>query len=147
METNHDHTDQQPLLDAYTKSTINATAKIAGVSAILSLAGTLVSAAAYFIRPETATTVKEGFGSNSNVMQPTALSVIFALLLNGLLFYQLYRFSRVSRSALQNDQPLLLDSGLLNLAAYFRICAILLIISIGSMLLIAFTMAGGAALR
>ncbi len=145
-----EHHSTPQVLDAYTKSSIAGAARVAGIAAVLSIAGTIISAIAVFIKPQAATVAKEGFESNP-MLAPTAgasvFSVIFSLLINGVLFFYLYRFSKTSRQALISDQSNLLASGLASLASYFRICAIIIVISMFFIFIAGLAVGMGAGLQ
>ena len=136
-------------LDEYTKSSIAGAAKAAGIAAILSIVGTIFGAIAFFVTPKPETKTKEGFGSGAQFMADgsSILTIIVSLLINGILFYHLYRFSTVSKTAISNEHGFLLGSGLNSLASYFRIFALLFIISMGFMLMGAFALALGGAMK
>ncbi len=150
MEFQQENIQPQFMLDAYTKSSIAATAKIAGIAAVLSIAGTLIGAVALLIKPSASVAAAEGFGNGQLAgasLVSSIITIIFSLIINGVLFYHLYRFSKVAKTALQNDQYIVLESGLQSLASYFRIFAILLIVSLGFMLMAGLAVGMGAALK
>ena len=123
------------MLGHHTKTSIASTAKIAGISAVLSLAGAIVSAIVVFFQSGAAVSASERFGNKQdlNFAGSSLLTVFISLLINGLLFYHLFRFSRASRTALKHGHNILLESSLFNLASYFKICALLLILSVSLM--------------
>ena len=131
-------------LDPYLKNSILGTAKLAGITAILSIAGTIVAAITSLSKPKS-TAAKEGFGDSAifNFEGSSIFSVMISLIINGLLFYYLFRFLKMSRRAVQNDHNHLLASGFYSLAAYFRIVSILLILSSVLIALAALGMAAG----
>lgn len=145
-----EHHSTPQVLDAYTKSSIAGAAKVAGIAAILSIAGTIISAIAVFITPEAAPVAKEGF-ENNPMLTPAAgtsvFSVIFSLLINGVLFFYLYRFSKTIRRALKSNQSNLLELGLTSLASYFRICAIIIVISMVFIFIAGLAVGMGAGLQ
>lgn len=118
-------------LDPYLKNSISGAAKVAGISAVLSIAGAVVAAIASFSNPAKTTASKEGFSNNIpfNFEGTSLISIIISLLLNGILFYHLFRFSKIAGRAAEHGQSNILASGVNNLAAYFKIFAILFILS------------------
>ena len=149
MELQQENTQTRFTLDPYTKSSIAATAKIAGVAAVLSITGTVIGAVGLFIKPANIAAA-EGFGNNNMAevaMGSSIFTVLFSLLINGILFFYLYRFSKLAKTALKNDQFLTLESGLQSLGSYFRIVAVLLIVSLGFMVLAGLAVGMGAALK
>lgn len=138
------HNDTPPqTLDVYTKSNIYATAKIAGIAALISIAGAVIGAIANFVNPKTTPgALKEGFENGGTTNFGTSVfTVLFSLVINGILFYYLYRFSKISKAALENNQNIILETGLFSLATYFRVCAILMIVSAG-FIIVAFLAVG-----
>lgn len=119
---------KQTITDPYLRNSILGAARFAGIAAVLSIAGTVVAAVTSFSKPKQ-TVAKEGFGEGASFSfdGSSVVSIIISLAINGLLFYHLFRFSKVAGSSIQNEQGFLLTSGLTSLASYFRILSILLI--------------------
>jgi len=148
IQQEHDKNQQGIPLDVYTKSKIFSTAKVAGVAALLSISGTIVSLIAYIIKPSPvkAGLAKEGFDDTTVQMAAggSALFVAFSVVVSAVLFYMLYNFSRFTRKGLEADDCGVLNKGLFNLAAYFRIIGIILLCSLAFMFLSSLMMGLGA---
>lgn len=126
------------VFDPNLKDKIYQTAKIAGISAILSLANILLSILSYFIFPtETKIVAKEGFSSENLELaeKGSTFSMIISVLISFVFFYYLYRFARLSKAAIQTDNRTQLYAGLESLSGYFKIIAyvfvLLMIVFIG----------------
>lgn len=143
-----DTLQKQGVAGPYLKNSILRTAKFAGISAVLSIAGTVIAAIVSLSKPK-AETAKEGFGNgfNFDFGGSSVFSIVITLAINGLLFYHLYRFSRVSKAAIQNGHNIILSSGLNHLAAYFRILAILFILSTLFMIMASLALVAGPAFK
>lgn len=96
----HDNIPSEIPLDFYTKSKIITTSKTAGVAALLSIAGTLVSVAAFFLKSTAAPQpAKEGFNDSTAKLAATGniFMLLLSLIISGLLFYTLFTFSRYAK--------------------------------------------------
>ncbi|MFV0604272.1 MAG: hypothetical protein ACK5NK_00400 [Niabella sp.] len=136
-------------LDVYTKHSIISTAKVAGISAILSISSVVLGFIIFFTKPQTVAPAKEGFEESSAASIATGSSIaslLFSSAINILLFYYLYRFAKISRKALQANQPQLLETGLYSLSGYFKTSAILVIVSAGLLVLAVLAAGLGGAL-
>ncbi|MBO9618660.1 MAG: hypothetical protein J7539_06435 [Niabella sp.] len=146
MNTGQEQQSSIPL-DFYTKCKIITTSKTAGIAALLSIAGTLVSVLAFFLKPAPLPQpAKEGFSDNTAQLAAggNLLMVIISLAISGLLFYNLFTFSRYAKKGLEQDDKGLLTRGLIALGAYFRILAVLAISFLGLLLMaILMTKMGG----
>lgn len=94
---------------------------------------------------------KSGEGFNDSTLQfvgsTTALSVVFSLIINGLLFYLLYRFSTLAKKAIITDNPGQLGQGLTSLSTYFKVVGILILAVIGLLFVAMLFMSLGAATK
>lgn len=148
IQQEHDKNHQGIPLDVYTKSRIRSAAKAAGVAALLSISGTIVSLVAYIIKPSPAKAglAKEGFDDTPVQVAAggSALFVAFSVVVSAVLFYMLYSFSRFAQKGLEADDRSTLNKGLLNLAVYFRIIGIILLCSLAFMFLSSLMMGLGA---
>lgn len=137
--------------DSYTKNQLFETAKIAGIVAIVSIVNVIIGAIGYFYKPKSATQLVEKEGFNDSTLQfvgsTTALSVVFSLIINGLLFYLLYRFSTLAKKAIITDNPGQLGQGLTSLSTYFKVVGILILAVIGLLFVAMLFMSLGAATK
>lgn len=124
---------EQELLDVYTKSTILQTAKVAGIAAMLSIAGTALGIIAYFRKPSVTLSPagqQEGFSDEAIQMAADVapVQVFVSAIIGIILFYALYTFSKFTRKGIATNDIQSLDKGLFNLAGYFKIMAIVFVV-------------------
>lgn len=132
----------EPIKNQETEDTIDplyrnifATAKMGGIAAFLSLAGGVAGAVAGLTMPATAVPLppKEGF-EEVNMQQlaqgSTYFFAIISLVISAIVFYFLFRFSRLAKSALIEGDSHQLSQALQSLAGYFKIWGILLFLII-----------------
>ena len=111
-------------------------ARIAGIAAIVSLAGTLAGVLGVFTKPTTVapTAVPEGF--NEQQVQQLAqgsvyISVALSVLLSVLVFYFLYRFSSLAQAGVKEDQQEKIQLALRHLSRYFKVWGIIMLLIVG----------------
>ncbi|MCH5716803.1 cytochrome c oxidase subunit II [Niabella hibiscisoli] len=129
---------------------ILSAAKIAGIAAVISLAGSLAGIVATLTRPlPPVPAAQEGFSKDDmqQLMQgSTYVSAFISLVISILAFYFLFRFSSLAKTGIGNANPAKLTMGLQSLGRYFKIWGIIMFLiialfvlsSLGSMLGIAF---------
>ncbi|GAB3424906.1 hypothetical protein [Niabella aquatica] len=115
--------------------TVLSAAKIAGIAAIISLAGSLAGVTATLSgpAPAVATPAREGFDEQTMqqlVQSSTYISVFISLAISALAFYFLFRFSRLAKAAINNGDSSKLGTALQSLAGYFRIWAVIMFLII-----------------
>ncbi len=122
--------NERPLLHHH----ILAAAKIAGVAAIVSLAGSLAGLLATLTRPlPPAPAAQEGFSKDDmqQLMQgSTYVSAFISLVISVLAFYFLFRFSSLAKTAIANGEQAKLTTSLQSLGSYFKIWGIIMFLVI-----------------
>jgi heme/copper-type cytochrome/quinol oxidase subunit 2 len=116
-------------------SSLFAAAKIAGIAAIISLAGSLAGVIATLSvpAPTIAAPDKEGFDEQTMqqlVQSSTYISVFISLAISVLAFYFLFRFSKLAKTAISSSDKNKLSTALQSLAGYFRIWAVIMFLII-----------------
>jgi len=142
MDLDNNHTEER--VDPLYRN-IFSVARIGGYAAILSLAGSIAGAVAGFNMKADAMKlpVKEGFEEAD--MQQLAQGSIFlfitaSIIISVITFYFLFRFSKLSQSALLDGDKLRLAEALKSLSGYFKTWGILLFLI---MLFLGLTLLGG----
>jgi len=117
------------------RDTVLSAAKIAGIAAIVSLAGSLVGVAATLLTPAPSITApaQEGFDEQTMqqlVQSSTYISAFISLAISVLAFYFLFRFSKLAKVAINSGDNSRLGTALQSLAGYFRIWAVIMFLII-----------------
>lgn len=135
--------------DSHTQYQLVGTAKIAGIVAVLTIANVVLGAIGHFLKPKDLPAPKEGFNDPAVqfIGSTNLLSVIFSLIINGLLFYLLYRFSTLTKKAVQTDNSLQMAQGLNSLSTYFRLMGVLIFAAIALAFMAVLAMSFGGALK
>jgi len=120
-------TRQAPLGDS-----ILTTAKVAGISAIVSLLATITGVIAFLTSPPAPVTAgEEGLEDNAAsqvVNSASSMSVFISLIISMLAFYFLYRFSFLTKNSFKHNDRTQLVKALYSLAGYFRIWGVIMFI-------------------
>lgn len=122
------------------------TAKLAGIAATISLAGTLVGVVISLSNattPAPAGSAKEGFDDQTMqqlVQGSTYISTIISLIISLLAFFFLFRFSTIAKAAIKERSGAKLGIALQNLAGYFRIWGVIMLLIVA---LFGFSLLGG----
>jgi hypothetical protein len=119
--------------DSNLKDKIFQTAKVAGIAAIISLINTALGVITFFLPSSNVTVAaKEGFSNESIQLaaKGSVFSLVITVAINLLFFYYLYRFSRLSKNAIQTDNRMQLYFGLESLSGYFKMIAYLFVLLI-----------------
>lgn len=109
---------------------INAAAKTAGIAAAISLAASIVGAIAFMINPKLPAVAVEGFTNETAQLAKVSgiFSVLVSLAVSGLIFYFLYKFSSLALKAFRKNDQQLLTRSFINLASYFKIWGIIILL-------------------
>lgn len=116
-------------------NSILSVAKIAGIAAVISLAGSLVGAVATFFKPVSTEAMPAKEGLDEASMQQLAqgftyISIFMSLAISGLAFYFLFRFSTLAKISILGRNPNKLTQALQSLAGYFKIWGIIMFLII-----------------
>jgi hypothetical protein len=116
--------------DDNVKRDMRGAANWGGIAAILSLTGAILSVVAHFVVRNRIASQYEGFGEYQYRSQraDTLLYVLIALIIYGFMFYFLNRFAKLTKTGLDGNNPQLITDGLNNLANYFKVIGVIIII-------------------
>jgi hypothetical protein len=129
------------------KNSLSGAAKWAGVVGILTLINSIVGLVQYFILKNRTPKYQqfEGFESSTNMADSggNLISAIISLLISGLIFYFLNRFSNHTKSGINGNNPDMVSSGLQGLSSYFILTGVIIIIVLVIVLLAMLGLAAG----
>jgi hypothetical protein len=116
--------------DNNVKQDMRGAANWGGIAAIFSITAAILSVIAHFVARNRMESQLEGFGEYQYQSQraDTLLYTIIALIIYGFMFYFLNRFARLTKTGLDGNNPQLITEGLNNLANYFKVIGVVIII-------------------
>jgi len=128
MQERDNNPSSSHLLDVHAKSAIRGAAKAAGLTALLSVSGTIISLIAYITKSSLAKAgpAKEGFDDTAMpVATQNAAFVLSAFTIITLIFvFLIYSFSRLTQQGLKSGNNHMVNKGLSYLSLYFKIIGI-----------------------
>jgi small-conductance mechanosensitive channel len=124
--------------DDNVKQDLRGAANWGGIAAIFSITGAALSVVAHFVVRNRIASQYEGFGEYQYQSQQadTLLYSIIALIIYGFMFYFLNRFARLTKTGLEGNNPQLITEGLNNLASYFKVIGVIIIICLSLFFLV-----------
>ncbi len=114
--------------DNNVKSSLRELAVWAGLAAIVSLVNAVLGLVSYFIQMSKLSSMTGGLSTSSGMMAGGLVTPLISLGIGIALFIFLNKFSRLSKSGVDNNDSYLINEGLGNLATYFKFVGILVII-------------------
>ena len=122
--------------DNNVKSSLRELAVWAGLAAIVSLVNAVLGLISYFVQMSKINSIVGDMGTSSRMMAGGLVTPLISLGIGIALFIFLNKFSRLSKSGVDNNDTYLINEGLGNLATYFKFVGILIIILLVIVLLL-----------
>ncbi len=140
MEYQNEHSLFDMQYDEQLKQQMKGAASMAGISAILSLVGSVLSFINYFVMQSriSSTFSSEGFGGiryRDTSSGGNLFSAVLSLVLAIFMFYFLSQYARLSKAGLEGGDTFQIGDGLAKLSTYFKIIGVVLIIALVFMFL------------
>lgn len=140
MEYQNEHSLFDMQYDEQLKQQMKSAASMAGISAILSLVGSVLSFINYFVMQSRirSTFSAEGFGGiqyRDTSSGGNLFSAVLSLVLAIFMFYFLSQYARLSKAGLEGGDTFQIGDGLAKLSTYFKIIGVVLIIALVFMFL------------
>jgi small-conductance mechanosensitive channel len=119
--------------DMNTKQHMKKAAAVAGVAAILSIAGVVLSIINFFVTSNRPPQQLEGY--NNSMVSGTAMasnifSIAITTIINVALFYFLNRFAKLTKTGIDDNNQPQISGGLRSLGIYFAIIGVIIIVLI-----------------
>lgn len=114
--------------DNNVKSSLRELAVWAGLAAIVSLVNSILGLVSYFVQMNKLNNMVGDIGTSSRMMAGGLVTPLISLGIGIALFIFLNKFSKMSKSGVDNNDSYLINEGLGNLATYFKFVGILVII-------------------